>query len=154
MFLHNAWYVAAWEREVGDTPYATTILGDHVAIYRGASGTYGALADACPHRKVPLSMGRVQGDDIECGYHGLIFDCAGVCVKAPGNERPPLTLRESIDTPVRSVAVSPCSRVPWVQRRASATLKGIVIDHSARDNGLAKTDFVSQEEAPRAAAVR
>ena len=27
--------------------------------------------DACPHRKVPLSMGRVQGDDIECGYHGL-----------------------------------------------------------------------------------
>ena len=35
MFLRNAWYVAAWEREVGGAPYATTILGDHVAIYRG-----------------------------------------------------------------------------------------------------------------------
>jgi vanillate O-demethylase monooxygenase subunit len=89
MFLRNAWYAVAWEREISDTPYATTVVGDPVAIYRGAGGTYGALADACPHRKVPLSMGRVQGDDIECGYHGLVFDRAGTCVKAPGNDRPP-----------------------------------------------------------------
>ncbi len=89
MFLRNAWYVAAWEREVGDRPYATTILGEHVAIYRRASGNYGALADACPHRKVPLSMGRVQGENLECGYHGLVFGCDGLCVKAPGNDRPP-----------------------------------------------------------------
>jgi phenylpropionate dioxygenase-like ring-hydroxylating dioxygenase large terminal subunit len=89
MFLRNAWYVAAWERDVGEAPYATTILGDRVAIYRGAGGTYGALADACPHRKVPLSMGCVQGDNIECGYHGLVFDSAGLCVKIPGNDRPP-----------------------------------------------------------------
>jgi vanillate O-demethylase monooxygenase subunit len=89
MFLRNAWYVAAWEREVGDTPYAATILGDRVAIYRGAGGGYAALADACPHRKVPLSMGRVQGDNIECGYHGLVFDCSGTCVSVPGNDMPP-----------------------------------------------------------------
>jgi phenylpropionate dioxygenase-like ring-hydroxylating dioxygenase large terminal subunit len=89
MFLRNAWYAAAWEREVGDRPQAITILGEHVAIYRRASGGYGALADACPHRKVPLSMGRVEGDNIECGYHGLVFDSSGSCVKSPGNDRPP-----------------------------------------------------------------
>lgn len=32
MFLRNAWYVAAWERDIGDTPYAATILGERVAI--------------------------------------------------------------------------------------------------------------------------
>jgi phenylpropionate dioxygenase-like ring-hydroxylating dioxygenase large terminal subunit len=89
MFLRNAWYVAEWERNIGASPFAITILGENVAIDRGASGQYAALADACPHRKVPLSMGRVQGDDLECGYHGLVFDCSGHCVRAPGSDRPP-----------------------------------------------------------------
>ena len=85
MFLRNTWYVAAWEREIGDGPYGTTILGQRVAIYRLSDGTYAALDDACPHRKLPLSMGRVVGDHLECGYHGLTFDCTGSCVKAPTN---------------------------------------------------------------------
>ncbi|MEO7372028.1 MAG: aromatic ring-hydroxylating dioxygenase subunit alpha [Ilumatobacteraceae bacterium] len=89
MFLRNAWYVAEWERTIVDGPLAATILGDDIAIYRGASGKYAALANACPHRKVPLSMGRVQDDDLECGYHGLVFDGAGSCVRAPGGDRPP-----------------------------------------------------------------
>ncbi|HEY0519878.1 MAG TPA: aromatic ring-hydroxylating dioxygenase subunit alpha [Ilumatobacteraceae bacterium] len=89
MFLRNSWYVAAWERDITDAPHAVTVLCDHVAIYRGASGAYGALSDACPHRKVPLSIGRVRGEDVECGYHGLVFDSSGRCVRAPGNDQPP-----------------------------------------------------------------
>lgn len=89
MFLRNAWYVAAWEREITDLPYGTTILGDRVAIYRRSDGRYAAVEDACPHRKLPLSLGRVQGDEIECGYHGLTFDCTGVCTKAPTHGGPP-----------------------------------------------------------------
>ena len=89
MFLRNAWYVAEWERNIGASPSAISVLGEDVAIYRGSSGHYAALADTCPHRKVPLSLGRVQGDDLECGYHGLVFDCSGQCVRAPGNDRPP-----------------------------------------------------------------
>src|SRR4051794_19946139 len=108
MFLRNAWYPAAWEREVGASPYGTTILGENVAIFRGASGTYAALADSCPHRKVPLSMGRVQGDDIECGYHGLIFDCHGSCVRTPGGGSPPP------GAPVRSYPIEPRHKMVWV----------------------------------------
>lgn len=89
MFLRNAWYVAAWEREVGDSPLAVKVLGEQLALYRRASGRYGALADACPHRKVPLSMGRVCGEAIECGYHGLVFDESGACVRAPFDGLPP-----------------------------------------------------------------
>ncbi|WP_342620149.1 aromatic ring-hydroxylating dioxygenase subunit alpha [Rhodoferax sp. GW822-FHT02A01] len=84
MFLRNAWYVAAWDRELTDAPLPLTILGDKVALYRKSDKTPAALEDACPHRKLPLSLGRIKGDHIECGYHGLTFDCSGQCVKVPG----------------------------------------------------------------------
>jgi nitrite reductase/ring-hydroxylating ferredoxin subunit len=93
MFLRNAWYAAAWEREVGDGPHGLTLLGEHVVVYRTTDDRYAAVEDACPHRKLPLSMGRVLGDIIECGYHGLQYDCHGVCLKAPTHGWPAPTLR-------------------------------------------------------------
>ena len=89
MFLHNAWYVAAWEHEIGRALMPMTLLGERVVLFKKEDGTVAALEDACPHRKLPLSMGRLQGDDVECGYHGLTFDCAGNCVRTPGNQPPP-----------------------------------------------------------------
>jgi len=42
-----------------------------------------AILDRCPHRFAPLSRGRINGDFVECGYHGLQFNGAGVCVLNP-----------------------------------------------------------------------
>jgi phenylpropionate dioxygenase-like ring-hydroxylating dioxygenase large terminal subunit len=84
MFLKNAWYVAANDHEVGRHLHATRILGEDIVLYRTLDGRISALEDACPHRKLPLSMGRLLDDTIECGYHGLVFDCSGSCVRAPG----------------------------------------------------------------------
>jgi phenylpropionate dioxygenase-like ring-hydroxylating dioxygenase large terminal subunit len=89
MFLKNAWYVAAWDKEVTQSLLPVTILNEPIVLYRKADGTPVALEDACPHRKSPLSMGRLIGDELECGYHGLTFDCSGACVKAPGSQRIP-----------------------------------------------------------------
>ena len=89
MFLRNAWYVAAWDHEVGVAPKAVCLLGEEVVLYRRADGSVAALEDACPHRKLPLSMGRVRGDLIECGYHGMTFDGRGVCTRVPGDGRIP-----------------------------------------------------------------
>ena len=88
MFLRNAWYAAAWETEIGDAPLARTILGEPVVMFR-AGGRVAALEDRCRHRALPLSMGRVAGDRLRCGYHGLEFDAAGACVKVPGQARVP-----------------------------------------------------------------
>ena len=93
MFIKNAWYVAAWDHEVGRALTATTILGEEIVLYRKADGTPVALENACPHRKLPLSMGRLKGDDVECGYHGLTFDCAGACVRVPGATKIPKTAK-------------------------------------------------------------
>ena len=73
-FLRNTWYVAAWSGEVGRTCLARKILGEPVMLYRTAAGKPVALLDRCPHRLLPLSLGTLQGDTIECGYHGLTFD--------------------------------------------------------------------------------
>ncbi len=89
MFLRNAWYVAALEKEITAELYPTTLLKQDVVLYRNTAGDVVALEDSCPHRRLPLSMGRLVGDNVECGYHGLTFDCSGQCVKAPGTSRMP-----------------------------------------------------------------
>lgn len=83
MFLENAWYVAALSTDVSRRPFAVKMLNQSLVLFRKQDGTVVALEDSCPHRRLPLSMGRVQGDTIECGYHGLRFDCSGACVGAP-----------------------------------------------------------------------
>jgi vanillate monooxygenase len=83
-FLHNYWYAAAWSEEIGGTPLARRILDRPVALFRTESGRAAAFDDCCPHRMVPLSRGRVEGESLRCGYHGLRFDCSGSCVEVPG----------------------------------------------------------------------
>lgn len=90
-YLRNAWYVVALSAQVSREPLAVKALGEAIMLYRKTDGTAVALEDACPHRKLPLSMGRVKGDTIECGYHGLTFDCSGQCVDAATQKKiPPL----------------------------------------------------------------
>jgi phenylpropionate dioxygenase-like ring-hydroxylating dioxygenase large terminal subunit len=89
MFLHNAWYVAAWDHEIGRTLTPVRMLDQALVLYRTQAGGVAALEDACPHRKLPLSMGRLKGDEVECGYHGLTFDTGGTCTRVPGAERIP-----------------------------------------------------------------
>ncbi len=89
MFMQNAWYVAAWSTEIGDTPLARTFLGEPVVLFRTTDGTAVALEDRCCHRHLPLSLGKVIGDEIECGYHGLRFDAAGACSLVPGQTQVP-----------------------------------------------------------------
>ncbi len=80
-FLNNAWYMAAWASEINDAPLSRTLLNQRVVLFRTSSGDLTALADRCPHRFAPLSLGKVIADGIECGYHGLQFDRSGTCVR-------------------------------------------------------------------------
>lgn len=89
MMMYNTWYVAAWSSEVGETPLGRVFLNEPVVLYRDTQGQVVALRDQCPHRKLPLSLGRVTGDGLECGYHGMTFDRSGGCVRIPGQPRIP-----------------------------------------------------------------
>lgn len=93
MFLKNCWYVAAWDREVADEPLARTICNEPVVLYRKQDGTPAALEDRCGHRNLPLSLGKVVGDNLQCGYHGVEFDCTGKCANVPGQDNTPSRAR-------------------------------------------------------------
>ncbi|MEP0234779.1 aromatic ring-hydroxylating dioxygenase subunit alpha [Roseibium sp.] len=88
-FIRNAWYVAGWSSEIDQELRRFTILEENIVIYRKADGDVVALEDRCPHRLLPLSLGKRVGDNIQCGYHGLTFDCSGKCVRVPGQNNLP-----------------------------------------------------------------
>jgi phenylpropionate dioxygenase-like ring-hydroxylating dioxygenase large terminal subunit len=93
MFIRNAWYVVAWSDEITRTPMKRTILGDEIVLYRREDGIAVALADRCAHRGYPLSAGQLIGDNIQCGYHGFEYDCTGMCVRVPAQDRIPRRAR-------------------------------------------------------------
>ena len=88
-FLTKTWYMAAWSTEINEGLLRRRLFGVPVVLYRLSNGRVGALEDRCPHRFAPLSRGSRIGDSIQCGYHGLTFDSAGLCIHNPYNQRVP-----------------------------------------------------------------
>ncbi len=85
MWVRNAWYVAAWDHEIEPGRIAArTIIDQPLVLYRTRSGEVVALEDRCCHRFAPLSLGRLEGDDLRCMYHGLKFAPDGRCIEIPG----------------------------------------------------------------------
>ena len=93
MFVRNAWYVAAWDHEIGRDMLRRVILDEPVVFYRRDDGKPVALEDRCCHRQAPLSMGKLIGNVVQCPYHGLQFDPTGACVKVPSQDRIPASAR-------------------------------------------------------------
>ena len=89
MFLKNRWYVACLSEELTDRPLGRKILGEPVVLYRKADGTAAALEDRCCHRQAALSLGEIEGDNLRCGYHGLLFDGTGACIEVPSQKAIP-----------------------------------------------------------------
>ncbi|MGO1079483.1 aromatic ring-hydroxylating dioxygenase subunit alpha [Inquilinus sp. CA228] len=85
-FPMNAWYAAAWDADIRHALFARTICGKHLVLYRRSDGGVAALEDACWHRLVPLSKGRLEGDEVVCGYHGLVYNSQGRCTHMPSQE--------------------------------------------------------------------
>ena len=84
MFITNTWYVAARSDEVvADAPLGRKICDQSMVFFRNAAGEIAALEDFCPHRGAPLSLGRVVGDTLVCGYHGLAMGANGRTVSMP-----------------------------------------------------------------------
>jgi phenylpropionate dioxygenase-like ring-hydroxylating dioxygenase large terminal subunit len=81
--VSNCWYVAARSSEVGRDIISRRLLGTDVAMYRTLAGRPVAVRNRCPHRSFPLAKGKLEGDVLMCGYHGMQFDESGRCVNMP-----------------------------------------------------------------------
>ena len=108
MFLRNYWYVAASAAEVGRKPLGRMILGEPIVFFRTEAGEAVAFEDRCAHRHLPLSMGELVGDVLQCHYHGLRFATDGHCVHIPGQEHIPERAK------VRTYPVAERYRWVWI----------------------------------------
>jgi vanillate O-demethylase monooxygenase subunit len=81
--IMNCWYVAATSSEVSRNIISRRLLGTDVALYRTLGGEAIAVRNRCPHRSFPLAKGRLEGDTLICGYHGMQFDPSGRCSHMP-----------------------------------------------------------------------
>src|ERR1700704_374047 len=84
-FLWNFWYPAVRSAEIRGPKLVTAMLLEvPLVLGRTSGGKAFAMRDSCPHRGIPLSYGRLDGEVVECCYHGWRFHaCSGRCVEIP-----------------------------------------------------------------------
>ncbi len=78
------WYPLARSRDLKTgKPLPVRFAGEPIVLIRPAEGDIFALEDRCAHRQVPLHLGVVRGQRLQCGYHCWTYDRAGHCVNVP-----------------------------------------------------------------------
>lgn len=80
--LLHLWHPVLFSSQLGEAPESVEILQERVVVFRTSKGVH-ALKDLCIHRGVPLSLGKVSGDEIVCPYHGWTYDSCGTCTRIP-----------------------------------------------------------------------
>lgn len=103
--LLGFWYPALESREVrGRELTPVMLLGMPLVVGRDDKGRAFALGDNCPHRGMPLSAGRFDGETVECCYHGWRFHgVTGQC-----REIPSLTSRDKLKVDRIFASSFPC----------------------------------------------
>ncbi|MBP1966387.1 aromatic ring-hydroxylating oxygenase subunit alpha [Paenibacillus aceris] len=80
--LLDEWHPVLLSSALTDRPVAVVVLGEKVAVFRTSDGVH-AFKDLCIHRGVPLSLGKVKGDELVCAYHGWSYNGCGTCTRIP-----------------------------------------------------------------------
>ena len=77
------WWPIMFSKQLGRKPQTLKLFGEDVLFVRDGGVPY-ALQDRCPHRGIPLSLGRQDfPGTFACRYHGWTFDLkTGVLVAA------------------------------------------------------------------------
>lgn len=118
--LLGFWYPALRSAGLrGRTLKTATLLGVSLVLGRDARGRAFALRDTCPHRGMPLSFGRFDGETVECCYHGWRFEAQG----GQCREIPSLTADTTLKVERIFAASFPCEEQDgyvWVYMADSA----------------------------------
>lgn len=59
------------------------LFGQDIVVWRRSDDSLAAIDARCPHMGASLAVGRVVDDQVECPYHGFIYDAAGTCTTTP-----------------------------------------------------------------------
>ena len=92
------WYPIAFSHEVTDRPFAAKLLDERLVLFRLSDSSSVTARDLCLHRGVPLSLGRVENDELQCKYHGVGYDKSGQCKRIPAQPDAAIPARLKLTT--------------------------------------------------------
>jgi phenylpropionate dioxygenase-like ring-hydroxylating dioxygenase large terminal subunit len=81
--LPNHWYPILRSSDLKNSPRDIRRFGQELVVWRDSSGAPHVFESHCPHRGAPLSLGRIQKDELACSYHGWRFNSSGQCTEMP-----------------------------------------------------------------------
>ncbi len=84
MNIKDFWYIVAESRELKKNHVlARKVLGEWLAVFRDDLGQAVIMQDRCKHRASRLSGGKVCGGQLQCPYHGWVYDKEGQVISVP-----------------------------------------------------------------------
>ena len=89
--LLNDWHPIARSSDLAEASIqGARLLGEDLVVWR-IHGEVRVWQDLCVHRGTRLTLGDLDGDLLECAYHGWTYDGEGNCVKIPAHpeQKPP-----------------------------------------------------------------
>ena len=78
----DEWHPVLPAHELRSRPVECHLFEREIVLYRGLGRRAHALDNRCPHRRMRLALGHVEGDRIVCPYHGWNFGPDG-CGASP-----------------------------------------------------------------------
>jgi phenylpropionate dioxygenase-like ring-hydroxylating dioxygenase large terminal subunit len=100
------WYPVAVTEFLDPTqPHGMQLLGKGIVLWRDGTGKWQCFEDACPHRLVPLSEGRVEKDGtLLCAYHAWRFDGEGKCKHIPQSKDQATEVKNCANSKANAIA--------------------------------------------------
>jgi len=84
--IYNQWYIVIESKEVKkNKPLKIRRFGEELSIWRDEKGVVGCISDICCHRGVSLSCGKIVDGELECPFHGFLYDKTGQVTTIPAN---------------------------------------------------------------------
>jgi vanillate O-demethylase monooxygenase subunit len=80
--MRQFWQPVMYAAELTDRPQAAQVLGERLVVAR-LGGEVSIFPDLCVHRGTALSLGRIEGDQLRCAYHGWTYGGDGACTSIP-----------------------------------------------------------------------
>ncbi len=93
--MPSGWYAVATSQEVKPGKLITRRYFEReILIFRTEGGEIRVCDAFCPHMGAHLGrVGKVEGEELKCRFHGFCFDAAGQCTKTPYEGPPPPNAR-------------------------------------------------------------
>jgi phenylpropionate dioxygenase-like ring-hydroxylating dioxygenase large terminal subunit len=84
MKFEDFWYIVALSQELKPNQILSRIvLGEWLVIFRDREGKPVALSDRCLHRNSRLSSGKICDGNLQCPYHGWVYNHLGQVIYIP-----------------------------------------------------------------------